>query len=145
MPALINGGSGAYSKAIRRSALEKLKCGAPRLQTAPGGRTSSLKPTEKQVDIQVRLDQAQARAITEAIAQSDPAADVFLFGSRVDDTKRGGDIDLLIMSAIIDADERRRIKLRLDEVLGAQKIDLLVARNDEKPMVRIALREGVRL
>ena len=145
MLALINGGSGASPKAIRRSALET----AERLDHAPADgawqKDSGTKPTQKQVDNQVRLDQAQARAITEVIAQSDPAADVFLFGSRVDDTRCGGDIDLLIMSAKIDAAERRRIKLRLDDRLGAQKIDLLVARNDEKPIVRIALREGVRL
>ena len=93
----------------------------------------------------MRLNPAHAKAIAEVIALSDPAAEVFLFGSRVDDAERGGDIDLLIMSAKIDADERRRIKLRLADRLGARKIDLIVAKNEEKPIVRIALREGVRL
>ena len=44
----------------------------------------------------MRLEPEHARAVTEVIALSDPAADVFLFGSRVEDTERGGDIDLLM-------------------------------------------------
>ena len=47
------------------------------------------------------------------------------------------------MSTRISADERRKIKLRLMDRLGAQKIDLLVARDTERPLVRIAQREGV--
>ena len=79
------------------------------------------------------------------VAASDPGAEVFLFGSRVKDEERGGDIDLLIMSSKIDPDERRRIKLRLIDRLGPQKIDLLVAWDTEKPLVRIALQEGIKL
>jgi uncharacterized protein len=93
----------------------------------------------------MRLDSEQTRAIREVVAASDPGAEIFLFGSRVRDEERGGDIDLLIMSSKIDLDERRRIKLGLIDRLGAQKIDLLVAPNAEKPLVRIALQEGVKL
>lgn len=93
----------------------------------------------------MRLDSEQQQAIREVVAQSDPRAEVFLFGSRASDTARGGDIDLLIMSTRISADERRKIKLRLMDRLGAQKIDLLVARDAERPLVRIAQREGVKL
>ncbi|MBT4502980.1 MAG: nucleotidyltransferase domain-containing protein [Gemmatimonadetes bacterium] len=93
----------------------------------------------------MRLDSEQARAIKDVVAASDPGAEVFLFGSRVKDEERGGDIDLLIMSSKIDPDERRRIKLRLIDRLGPQKIDLLVAWDTEKPLVRIALQEGIKL
>lgn len=93
----------------------------------------------------MRLGSEQTRVIKDVIAQSDPLAEVFLFGSRAKETERGGDIDLLIMSSKIDLDERRRIKLELMDRLGAQKIDLLVAQNAEKPLVRIAQREGVKL
>ena len=93
----------------------------------------------------MRLDSEQRQAIREVVAESDPHAEVFLFGSRARDAARGGDIDLLIMSAFISADERRKIKLRLMDRLGAQKIDLLVARDTERPLARIAQREGVKL
>jgi predicted nucleotidyltransferase len=45
----------------------------------------------------MRLSDAERGAIRRAIADFDPEAMVYLFGSRTDDTKRGGDIDLLIM------------------------------------------------
>ena len=52
---------------------------------------------------------------------------VYLFGSRTDDTKRGGDIDLLIRTespkkGILD---RIRMKARLKQTLGDQKIDII--------------------
>ena len=44
----------------------------------------------------MRLDNLQKKALQNAV--KDVNGDVYLFGSRVDDTKRGGDIDLLIFS-----------------------------------------------
>ena len=93
----------------------------------------------------MRLHPDQAKAIQKTIAQVDAEAEVFLFGSRVDDTRRGGDIDLLVMSTRISPDQRRKIKLRLLDLLGAQKIDLIVARDETRPFVRIARMQGIRL
>jgi len=45
----------------------------------------------------MRLTQRQQRAIKDAAAETfDPDAKVILFGPRLDDQKRGGDIDLLV-------------------------------------------------
>lgn len=44
----------------------------------------------------MRLDVRQRRALD--IALKDIDTDVYLFGSRVDDSKKGGDIDILIFS-----------------------------------------------
>jgi len=56
-------------------------------------------------------------------------AEVCLFGSRVDDAKRGGDIDLLVRLATIEP-QRRRKALRfvalLQQRLGDQPIDVAV-------------------
>ena len=93
----------------------------------------------------MRLSPEERQAIREVAAASDPEAAVFLFGSRARDDLRGGDIDLLVMSQRIDADERRRMKLKLMDRLGERKIDLLVARDTTQPLVRIALAEGVRI
>lgn len=93
----------------------------------------------------MRLTPEQIRAIKEVVCESDPDAEIFLFGSRANDSKRGGDIDLLILSTTIDPDARRRIKLRLLDRLGAQKIDLIVAKDASKPFIRIVQQEGRRL
>ena len=57
---------------------------------------------------------------------------VWLFGSRVDDDKKGGDIDLYIEPEIQDPDKLIDAKLiflvEIHRVLGEQKIDLVLRR-----------------
>jgi predicted nucleotidyltransferase len=93
----------------------------------------------------VRLTVEEQQVIREVVADTDPQAEVYLFGSRARDEERGGDIDLLIMSQRIGPNERRKMKLRLMDGLGERKIDLVVAKDTEQPFVRIAQAEGVRL
>lgn len=56
---------------------------------------------------------------------------LFLFGSRVDDAKKGGDIDLLLVvpQASIDLIKSDKIKLinSLQMLIGEQRIDVTVA------------------
>ncbi len=79
-------------------------------------------------------------------------ASVFLFGSRVDDTKKGGDIDLLLqLYNDIDIKEivRKKIKFLslLDIQLGEQKIDLIIAtkENRDTNIVQTAIQKGIAL
>jgi len=79
-----------------------------------------------------------------------PEATVIVFGSRVDDTRRGGDIDLLIRSPIAIADRERKVLTlvaKLQMRLGDQPIDVLVL-DPDVPRQRVhdeAERTGVRL
>ena len=79
-----------------------------------------------------------------------PDATVRLFGSRVDESKRGGDIDLLVETPLpVEERERKALRLtaRLQIRLGDQPIDVLVL-DPETPRQRIhdeALRTGVAL
>lgn len=50
----------------------------------------------------MRLQIEEKQAITDAVKKFDGKASTYLFGSRVDDTKRGGDIDILVISDMID-------------------------------------------
>lgn len=93
----------------------------------------------------MRLSSQELRAIKEVVAALDPTAKVYLFGSRVDDKKTGGDIDLLILSEVISEHDRRDIRVKLFEQIGEQKLDLLIAADTSKPFVRIALSQGVLL
>ncbi len=61
-------------------------------------------------------------------------AQVFLFGSRVDDLKKGGDIDLFIK--IFDQSDlftkKIRFLARVKKFLGEQKIDVVFNQNDQR-------------
>ena len=93
----------------------------------------------------MRLKDYEQAAILTTVRLFDEGAVVYLFGSRADDTKKGGDIDLLIFSGRIDRDAARAIKSRLYDLLGEQKIDLVVTTDPADPFVCVALETGVRL
>ena len=46
----------------------------------------------------MRLTDQEKEAIVNSIKSIDKDAEVYLFGSRVNDSERGGDIDILILS-----------------------------------------------
>ena len=52
-------------------------------------------------------------------------ARLLLFGSRVDDSKRGGDIDLLVITHTLGFPDKLQILADLHQQLGDQKIDLV--------------------
>ena len=79
----------------------------------------------------MRLTPHQAAIIRSAAAEifgSD--ARVWLFGSRVDDAKRGGDIDLLVQTSQTQPEALASASIamlaRLHRALGEQKIDLVL-------------------
>ena len=82
---------------------------------------------------------------TRSIAGQD--ANVWLYGSRVDDTRRGGDVDLLIESAPAAGFlERARIKYRLEQILQLP-VDVLTTSLDgqDSPFVSIARANAINL
>ncbi|MDF1568282.1 MAG: nucleotidyltransferase domain-containing protein [Spirochaetaceae bacterium] len=100
----------------------------------------------------MRLTEIQKNTIRETVSEVFGAdSSVYLFGSRVDDHKRGGDIDLLVVSAH-HIDEAFRLSLktqsRLARRLGEQKIDLITTvkdLDDDRLVVKEALNKGIRL
>lgn len=93
----------------------------------------------------MRLKNSELAAIKSTIENFDRNASIYLFGSRVDDTKKGGDIDILIISSTLTREDKRGIKKKLYELIGEQKIDILLAVDDSDPFVKLALETGVRL
>jgi len=106
------------------------------------GKAASHKFSEK---IYLRISQNEKKVIVDSILTSDPLAKIYLFGSRADDMKKGGDIDILIFSEKIDLSEKIKIKTRIFQKMEEQKIDLLVAKDKNDPFVRLALEKGVQL
>lgn len=72
--------------------------------------------------------------------------EVYLFGSRTDDEKRGGDIDLLVRTAMENRGVLARVRMiaRLKQLLGEQKIDV-IGDYEESPVTKDALTTGIRL
>ena len=96
----------------------------------------------------MRLTDAEVAAIKAPAAMAfGETAVVRLFGSRVDDSLRGGDIDLLVEVDRIE--DQRRQKAAFQDSFWAlaepRKVDLLVAVRGEPvgPFERIAYRDGV--
>ncbi len=94
----------------------------------------------------MRLSSYQAERIRECVQSFDPEAQVLLFGSRADDSQRGGDIDLLIVSRNISLRERLRLQSKLEDALGLQKIDVMIVANVESnPFAKFVEGRGVYL
>jgi predicted nucleotidyltransferase len=77
----------------------------------------------------VRISEAERSAIVAAVrAVFGPEAEVRLFGSRADDRRRGGDIDLHIEAPEALATFHNEIELeaRLEKDLGERRVDIVV-------------------
>lgn len=78
------------------------------------------------------------------------ASKVYLFGSRVDDNKRGGDIDLFIEcnEEYNSYDNKIELLAKLYSAIGEQKIDIVLKdknKNDDRLIAKEALTKGILL
>ena len=95
----------------------------------------------------MRLTASQIETIRQATRQNFGAdASVWLFGSRVDDARRGGDVDIYIeptgKNTLIPA---LRCKIALEDSLDLH-VDLIVKEPwIDKPIYQLAKTQGVRL
>ncbi len=85
-----------------------------------------MKTLHKNTQQNIRLTKREVDAIKTSVLSIDPNAKVYLFGSRTDASKRGGDIDLLIISKLFTRKEISQIRWYFFERFGEQKIDIVV-------------------
>ncbi len=98
--------------------------------------------------MKVRLSDYEIKAIKETAKEVfGKDTKVFLFGSRTDPHKRGGDIDLYIIPEdkknIFDKKIDFLVKLKLK--IGDQRIDVITQEDPNRPIERIAMETGVEL
>lgn len=99
----------------------------------------------------MRLTDQQARIIREiAHDLAGNRATIRLFGSRLDDSARGGDIDLLLeIAEPVDKPAllAARLSARISRALQGRKVDVIVDAPKLKrlPVHEIAFREGILL
>jgi len=99
----------------------------------------------------MRIAFSEAKAIKEtASAVFGARAEVWLFGSRADDAKKGGDIDLYVELPPEDCSYEKKIRFWCELIrrLGDQKIDIVINKtgvSSHLPIHEIAKARGVRL
>ncbi len=100
----------------------------------------------------MRLSANQVDVIKQEIARYfGPDSEVWLFGSRVDDHRRGGDIDLYVTPGIADPDRlaaaRFAFLAHLKRRIGDLRIDLVLHRANAEnlPIYSLARQEGIHL
>ena len=99
----------------------------------------------------MRITPQQIEAIRQGTSQvAGDMARIWLFGSRVHDDARGGDVDLMLE---LDSDVAEpaqlsaRLAARVSRAMYGRKVDVLIKAPNLKPLPihAIALSEGVRL
>ena len=92
----------------------------------------------------MRLNDKEIKIIKSVVGEFDPNGEVKLYGSRINDAQKGGDIDLLIISNKITFSDKLSILIKLKEKIGDQKIDILIY-DPNKTFHKIAYKESVNL
>lgn len=98
--------------------------------------------------VNMRLTAQQIQIISQVVARfAGETAAVYLFGSRLNDQARGGDVDILIeMDRRPSRIERARVKMELEQMLGLPADILIQVRNTEPtPFQTIAHAHAERL
>jgi predicted nucleotidyltransferase len=95
----------------------------------------------------MRITEHEKNAIVDAVKGADSDAHAWLFGSRTDDSKKGGDIDIAILSERIKKDAMLEIQVRrsICDRIGEQRIDIVASTEGKEAFFRLAVEEGIQL
>ena len=93
----------------------------------------------------MRISEYEKEVIIDAVKSVDPAARLWLFGSRADNSKKGGDIDLGILSEKINVMEEIEIRQKICDKIGEQKIDLVVSKDGQQAFFKHIVTRGILL
>lgn len=96
----------------------------------------------------MRLTPTEHSTICRVIRARDEKAKVYLYGSRVNDTIKGGDIDLLVVSETLGFSEKISVLIEIKDSIGEQRIDLMIKRPMEvvsDPFVQSILSGAIEL
>ncbi len=95
----------------------------------------------------MRLPRKYRETIKKYFYQVFLEGEIYLFGSRVDDTKKGGDIDLYLVLKNTSDLFQKKIKFlaRVKRELGDQKIDVVFNTDKTRLIEKEAIKWGVKL
>lgn len=91
----------------------------------------------------MRLSEKEVRLIKTTVLEIFSNAKIYLFGSRIDDTKKGGDIDLFIVSDTENLFEKKiRTLARLKRILH-KPVDIVLHKDFSRDIEKEALQKGI--
>lgn len=94
----------------------------------------------------MRISKEEIELLRKVLSELDSEARIYLFGSRVYDEKKGGDIDLLVVSKILTRKNLRKIKREFFNKFGEQKIDIVLDDGEFKnPFTEKFIKEALEL
>ena len=95
----------------------------------------------------MRLSKQQHQAIKKYFLEVFQEGHIYLFGSRTNDTKKGGDIDLYIQTPNKEKLVHKKLDflVKLKRVIGNQKIDVVFDKGLQRSIDKVAQAEGVLL
>ena len=95
----------------------------------------------------MRLSQKYKDTIKKYFYQFFIDGQIYLFGSRVDDSKKGGDIDLYFVLSNFDNLFEKKLKFlsRVKRELGEQKIDIVFNTDSTRLIEQEAIKWGIKL
>ena len=74
----------------------------------------------------MRLSEKQIKVLKDKLNSISSSAKLYLFGSRVDDMKKGGDIDLLVVSKEVTKKDLRLLRIDFFDHFEEQKLDIIL-------------------
>lgn len=94
----------------------------------------------------MRLPGEQIAVLKNTLKSLASNAQLYLFGSRIDDTARGGDIDLLVVSDALTKRDLRRLRIEFFKQFGEQKLDIVLDNGEfTNPFTKQILQKAVLL
>jgi len=91
----------------------------------------------------LRLSEKEILIIKDVVSEFVANPKIYLFGSRLDDTKKGGDIDIFIISKDIDYEKKLKIRAKLKAFLK-KPVDVICHKNFARAIEKEALK-GIEL
>ena len=91
----------------------------------------------------MRLSKEEVSIIKDVINQYFIKPKIYLFGSRIDDTKKGGDIDLFIISKETKYESKLKVSSKLEYLLN-KPVDIVLHKNFSNKIEQEALK-GIEL
>lgn len=95
----------------------------------------------------MRLSEDKVVYLKRSIAKILTGTEVYLFGSRTDDKKNGGDIDIMVLSQkYLEKKALRQIKIGFYKKFGWQKVDIVnFLYGENNPFKYLVLQDAIKL